>query len=109
MVTAAASGAGSRSKAQIEIPTIDHRQLNQMATWTRRLTSLAIMQTRSSKRFSQRSQRAESPLTELELKGQQQPQSPTRKRRRKTEVVEPVVYDIPPVESKTTTYQGLVS
>ena len=79
-----------------------------MATLTRRLTSLAIMQTR---RFSQRSERSESPLTELESEDQQQPQSPLRKRRRKTkpEVVEPVVYDIPPVQSRTTTYRGLVS
>lgn len=62
------------------------------------------MQTR---RFSQRS---ESPLTELESdspEDQQRPQSsPPRKRPRKAKVVEPVVYDIPPVESKTTTYRG---
>ncbi|KAH9077821.1 UV-endonuclease UvdE [Lactarius deliciosus] len=61
------------------------------------------MQTR---RISQRSERSESPLTELESEDQQQPQSPPRKRRRKTKVVEPVVYDIPPVESRTTTYRG---
>ncbi|KAI9464142.1 UV-endonuclease UvdE [Lactarius psammicola] len=76
-----------------------------MATRARRLTSSAIMQTR---RFSQRSERSESPLTELESEDQQQQQlrSPPRKRRCKTKVVEPVVYDIPPVESRTTTYRG---
>lgn len=67
------------------------------------------MQTRRSRRFSQRSLRSESPLTELESEDQQQPRSTPRKRRRKTDVVEPVIYDIPPVESKTTTYRGLVS
>ncbi|KAI0305111.1 UV-endonuclease UvdE-domain-containing protein [Multifurca ochricompacta] len=36
----------------------------------------------------------------------EQPQSPPKKRRRKTKVVEPIVYDIPPVESKTTAYRG---
>lgn len=61
------------------------------------------MQTR---RTSQRSERSESPLTELESEDQQQPQSPPRKRRRETKVVEPVVYAIPPVESRTTTYRG---
>ncbi|KAH9022165.1 UV-endonuclease UvdE [Lactarius pseudohatsudake] len=74
-----------------------------MAPRTRRLTSLAAMQTR---RISQRSERSESPLTELESEDQQQPQSPPRKRRRETKVVEPVVYAIPPVESRTTTYRG---
>jgi hypothetical protein len=97
-----------RSKAKIEIPIVN--RTNQMASRTRRLASLVIMpQTR---RFSQRSERSESPLTELESEDQQQPQSPLRKRRRKTtkpEVVEPVVYDIPPVQSRTTTYRGLVS
>ncbi|KAI9433059.1 UV-endonuclease UvdE [Lactarius indigo] len=60
------------------------------------------------KGFSQRSERSESPLTELESEDQQQPRSPPRKRRRKIKVVEPltVVYDIPPVESRTTTYRG---
>ncbi|KAH9993331.1 UV-endonuclease UvdE-domain-containing protein [Russula compacta] len=47
--------------------------------------------------------REESPLTELE---DDQPALPPKKRRRKTKAIEPVVYDIPPVESKTTTYRG---
>jgi hypothetical protein len=49
-------------------------------------------------------EREESPLTDLD---DEQPVSPSKKRRRKAKVVEPVVYDIPPVESKTTTYQGV--
>ncbi len=48
---------------------------------------------------------SESPLTELE---DEQPPNPPKKRRRKTKVVEPVVYDIPPVESKMTTFRGMV-
>ncbi len=110
MVMAAASGAGSDLRLRSKCEQVIHHsnnQLNQMAAT--RLTSLAIMQTR---RFSQRSasERSESPLTELESEDQQQqPQSSPRKSRRKTKAVEPVVYDIPPVESKTTTYRGLVS
>ena len=49
----------------------------------------------------------ESPLTELEDEQPLSP-SPPKKRRRKTKVVEPVVYDIPPVESKMTTFRGIV-
>jgi UV DNA damage endonuclease len=48
---------------------------------------------------------SESPLTELE---DEQPPNPPKKRRRKTKVVEPVVYNIPPVESKMTTFRGMV-
>jgi hypothetical protein len=51
---------------------------------------------------------SESPLTELEDEQPPSP-SPPKKRRRKTKVVEPVVYDIPPVESKMTTFRGIVS
>ena len=50
---------------------------------------------------------SESPLTELEDEQPPSP-SPPKKRRRKTKVVEPVVYDIPPVESKMTTFRGAV-
>lgn len=50
---------------------------------------------------------SESPLTELEDEQPASP-SPPKKRRRKTKVVEPVVYDIPPVESKMTTFRGIV-
>ena len=50
---------------------------------------------------------SESPLTELEDEQPSSP-SPPKKRRRKTKVVEPVVYDIPPVESKMTTFRGIV-
>ena len=50
----------------------------------------------------------ESPLTELEDELPPSP-SPPKKRRRKTKVVEPVVYDIPAVESKMTTFRGIVS
>lgn len=50
---------------------------------------------------------SESPLTELEDEQPPSP-SPPKKRRRKTKVVEPVVYDIPPVESKMTTFRGTV-
>src|SRR6266581_6279418 len=51
--------------------------------------------------------RSESPLTELEDEPPPSP-SPPKKRRRKAKVVEPVVYDIPPVESKMTTFRGIV-
>jgi hypothetical protein len=75
-----------RSKSQ-------HRQLNPDD----------IMQTR---RFSQISESSESPLTELESEDHSPPR---KRRRRKTKVFEPVVYEIPPVESRTTTYRGIVS
>jgi hypothetical protein len=48
----------------------------------------------------------ESPLTDLGDDSDQHV-SPPKKRRRKAKVVDPVVYDIPPVEPKTTTYRGV--
>ena len=48
---------------------------------------------------------AESPLTDLESEETAGP-PPKKKRRRRVKVVEPVVYDIPPVETKTTTFGG---
>ncbi|KAH9968187.1 UV-endonuclease UvdE-domain-containing protein [Russula dissimulans] len=69
------------------------------------------MQTRSSKTIQQplkksaQAEREESPLTELS-DSDDQPADPPKKRRRKSKVAEPVVYDIPPVESKTTTFRG---
>jgi hypothetical protein len=50
---------------------------------------------------------SESPLTELEDSEEQSP-CPPKKRRRKARVVEPVVYDIPSVESKMTAFRGSV-
>jgi hypothetical protein len=50
---------------------------------------------------------SESELTELEDEQLDLPHPP-KKRRRKTKVTEPVVYDIPPVESKMTTFRGIV-
>lgn len=49
---------------------------------------------------------SESPLTDLESEGSAEP-PPREKRRRKAKVVEPVVYDIPPVETKTSTFKGM--
>jgi hypothetical protein len=66
------------------------------------------MQRRFSRRIQDRKKLdekgEESPLTDLD---DDQPVSPPKKRQRKAKVVEPVVYDILPVESKTTTYQGV--
>lgn len=62
------------------------------------------MQKRSSRRIQRAGPREESPLTELE---DDQPVLPPKKRRRTTKAIEPLVYDIPPVESKTTTYRGI--
>ncbi|KAI0078030.1 UV-endonuclease UvdE [Panus rudis PR-1116 ss-1] len=47
----------------------------------------------------------ESPLTDLDVESVEEPKSPTKKRR-KRKPSEPVVYDIPPVEAKTTTFKG---
>lgn len=47
----------------------------------------------------------EGPLTDLEDDAVED-KSPRKKRKRRAKVVEPVVYDIPPVESKTTTFKG---
>jgi hypothetical protein len=77
--------------------------------------SLPIMQRRCSRRIQDRKtlvkpeldpvdEGEDSPLTDLD---DDQPVSPPKKRRRKAKVVEPVVYDILPVESKTTTYRGV--
>ena len=48
---------------------------------------------------------AGSPLTDLESEETTEP-PPKKKQRRRVKVVEPVVYDIPPVETKTTTFEG---
>jgi len=72
------------------------------------------MQTRSLKRIQQPQktsaevEREESPLTELS-DSDDQPVDPPKKRRRKStgKVVQPVVNDIPPVVSKTTTFRGI--
>jgi len=48
---------------------------------------------------------SESPLTDLESEGAAEP-PPKRKRRRRVKVAEPVVYDIPPVETKSSTFKG---
>ncbi|KAI0634612.1 UV-endonuclease UvdE-domain-containing protein [Trametes polyzona] len=53
----------------------------------------------------------ESPLTELgddgpAADGEEEPVSPKKKRTRRKKNAEPVVYDIPPVETKTTTFKG---
>lgn len=51
--------------------------------------------------------RAESPLTDLDAKDTDDvSKSPAKKRRRKKDT-EPVVYDIPPVEIKETTFKGI--
>jgi hypothetical protein len=47
---------------------------------------------------------AESPLTDLEP---EEIAEPKKKRKRMLKVVEPVVYDIPPVEIKTTSFKGM--
>lgn len=47
----------------------------------------------------------ESPLTDLESEEDAKP-PPPRKRGRKVKVSEPVVYDIPPVGTKTSTFKG---
>ncbi|KAI0752598.1 UV-endonuclease UvdE-domain-containing protein [Daedaleopsis nitida] len=47
----------------------------------------------------------ESPLTEIDEEVPEE-KSPKKKRRRKTKTNEPVVYDIPPVETKTSTFKG---
>lgn len=47
----------------------------------------------------------ESPLTDLESEEAVEP-PPKRKRRRRVKITEPVVYDIPPVETKTSTFKG---
>ena len=48
---------------------------------------------------------AESPLTDLESEETTEP-LPKNKRRSRAKIVEPVVYNIPPVEIKTTTFKG---
>lgn len=48
---------------------------------------------------------AENPLTDLESEEAAEPPS-KKKRRRKVKLVEPVLYDIPPVELKTTSFKG---
>ena len=48
---------------------------------------------------------SESPLTDLESEGDSEP-PPQKKRRRKAKVTEPIVYDIPPVETKASTFKG---
>ena len=47
----------------------------------------------------------ESPLTDFEPEGSPEP-PPPKKRRRKAKILEPVVYDIPPVEMKTSAFRG---
>lgn len=47
----------------------------------------------------------ESPLTDLESEETAEPPA-KKKRRRKMKVPEPVVYNIPPVETKTTSFKG---
>lgn len=49
--------------------------------------------------------RAESPLTDPESDQVAEP-PPKKKRRRRANLTEPVVYDIPPVETKTTSFKG---
>lgn len=49
----------------------------------------------------------ESPLTELDDdEASLEPKAPSKKRRRRKKDVEPIVYDIPPVETKETTFKG---
>ena len=47
---------------------------------------------------------SESPLTDLESEGPAEP--PPKRKRRRAKVVQPVVYDIPPVETKASTFRG---
>lgn len=47
----------------------------------------------------------ESPLTDLEPEESAEP-PPKKKRRKRVKAIEPVVYDIPPVETKMTTFKG---
>ena len=46
----------------------------------------------------------ESPLTDLESEGAVEP--PPKRKRRRVKVAEPVVHDIPPVETKTSAFKG---
>ncbi|OJT06819.1 UV-damage endonuclease [Trametes pubescens] len=48
----------------------------------------------------------ESPLTDLDDDGPAEAKLPKKRQTRKRKVKEPVVYDIPPVETKTTTFKG---
>lgn len=48
----------------------------------------------------------ESPLTDLDDDGSADVKTPKKKQTRKQKVKEPVVYDIPTVETKTTTFKG---
>lgn len=48
---------------------------------------------------------SESPLTDLESEGATEP-PPKKKRRRRAKAVEPVVYDIPHVETKMSAFKG---
>ncbi|KAI8989013.1 UV-endonuclease UvdE-domain-containing protein [Trametes punicea] len=48
----------------------------------------------------------ESPLTELDDEAAAEEVVPKKKRTRRKKDIEPVVYDIPPVETKTTTFKG---
>ncbi|KAI0357706.1 UV-endonuclease UvdE [Trametes cingulata] len=48
----------------------------------------------------------ESPLTELDEEAPAEEASPKKKRARRKKNAEPVVYDIPPVETKETTFRG---
>lgn len=47
----------------------------------------------------------ESPLTDLEPEESAEP-PPKKKRRKRVKAIEPVVYDIPPVETKMATFKG---
>ena len=47
----------------------------------------------------------EDPLTDLDSEGTTEPPQ-KRKQRRRTKAAEPVIYDIPPVETKTSTFKG---
>lgn len=47
---------------------------------------------------------SKSPLTDLESEGVAE--IPPKRKRRRTKVTEPVVYDIPPVETKTSKFKG---
>ena len=47
---------------------------------------------------------SESPLTDLESEEDAEP--PPKKPRRNLKPAEPIVYDIPPVETKTSTFKG---
>ena len=48
----------------------------------------------------------ESPLTELDDDPPVEEEAPKKKRTRRKKNAEPVVYDIPPVETKTSTFKG---